>query len=84
MSRCTGACLKTWRPVLLRGSDVEVVGIDRRLVGTVRRAGGQQQLTLAGWPVYTFATDRPGTVLGNCKGTFAPITPTGAKSTMRG
>jgi predicted lipoprotein with Yx(FWY)xxD motif len=84
VSRCTGACLATWRPVLLHGTDFEVVGIDPGLVGTVRRAGGERQLTLAGWPVYTFATDRPGTVLGNCKGTFAPITPTGATSTMRG
>lgn len=84
VSRCSGACTKTWRPVLVDGADLDVAGIDPALVGTVRRAGGGRQLTLAGWPVYTFAKDRPGQVLGQCKAGFFAITPEGAKTTMRG
>jgi predicted lipoprotein with Yx(FWY)xxD motif len=84
VSRCTGACLKTWRPVLLGATDFEVAGVDPALVGTIGRGAGVRQLTLAGWPVYTFAQDRPGTVLGYCKAGFSPITPEGASTTMSG
>lgn len=81
-SRCTGACLKAWRPALVTGTDFTVVGIDRSLVGTVARGNGTRQLTLAGWPVYTFVQDRPGDVKGVCKVGFFPISPEGAKITM--
>jgi predicted lipoprotein with Yx(FWY)xxD motif len=83
-SRCAGACLKTWRPAMVTGTDFTVIGVDRALVGTIRRAGGGRQLTIAGWPVYTFVKDRPGQVLGQCKAGFFAITPEGAKTTMRG
>jgi predicted lipoprotein with Yx(FWY)xxD motif len=81
-SRCTGACLKAWRPALVTGTDFTVVGIDRSLVGTIARGRGTRQLTLAGWPVYTFVQDRPGDVKGVCKAGFFPISPEGAKITM--
>jgi predicted lipoprotein with Yx(FWY)xxD motif len=85
-SRCTGACLKAWRPALVTGTDFTVVGIDRSLVGTIARGRGRgrgtRQLTLAGWPVYTFVQDRPGDVKGVCKAGFFPISPEGAKITM--
>jgi predicted lipoprotein with Yx(FWY)xxD motif len=82
-SRCAGACLKAWRPALVTGTDFTVVGIDQSLVGTIPRAQGARQLTLAGWPVYTFVQDRPGDVKGVCKVGFFPISPEGAKITMR-
>jgi predicted lipoprotein with Yx(FWY)xxD motif len=82
-SRCTGACLKAWRPALVTGTDFAVVGVDRSLVGTIARGSGTRQLTLAGWPVYTFVQDRPGDVKGVCKAGFFPISPEGAKITMR-
>lgn len=82
-SRCTGACLKAWRPALVTGTDFTVVGIDQSLVGTIARGQGTRQLTLAGWPVYTFVQDRPGEVKGVCKVGFFPISPEGAKITMR-
>ena len=84
VSRCTGRCLASWRPALVRTADVTVLGIDQRLVGSIPRAGGTRQLTLAGWPLYTFVPDRPGQVKGVCKKGFFPITPEGAKTTMRG
>jgi predicted lipoprotein with Yx(FWY)xxD motif len=81
-SRCTGACLKAWRPALVTGADFAVAGIDRSLVGSIPRGQGTRQLTLAGWPVYTFVQDRPGDVKGVCKVGFFPISPEGAKITM--
>ena len=83
-SRCTGACLKTWIPALVPDTEIAVVGIDRALVGSIPRAGGTRQLTLGGRPLYTFAKDRPGQVLGQCKAGFFATTPEGAKTTMRG
>lgn len=82
-SRCAGPCLKAWRPTLVTGTDFLVVGIDRSLVGTIAHGSGARQLTLAGWPVYTFVQDRPGDVKGVCKVGFFPISPEGAKITMR-
>lgn len=83
-SRCTGKCLRTWIPALVTDPDFTVVGVDRSLVGTIARAGGARQLTLAGRPLYTFVKDRPGQVLGQCKAGFFATTPEGAKTTMRG
>lgn len=85
VSRCAGACTRTWLPALVpAGAEPTVAGVDPALVGSVRRAGGVRQLTLAGWPVYTFAKDKPGQVLGQCKAGFFAITPEGAKTTMTG
>lgn len=81
-SRCAGKCLKVWRPALVPATDFAVVGIDRSLVGSIARGPGARQLTLAGWPVYTFVQDRPGDVKGVCKAGFFPISPEGAKITM--
>jgi predicted lipoprotein with Yx(FWY)xxD motif len=83
-SRCTGACLKFWRPALVTGTDFAVVGIGRDLVGTIARGRGTRQLTLAGSPLYTFVQDRPGDVKGVCKAGFFPISPEGAKISMGG
>ncbi len=95
VSRCVGACARRWRPVVVpsapgagRGEPprlsaaVRLVGIDRRLLGTVRRPegrpGGARQLTVAGWPVYRFGGDvRPGSTRGHCVGGFSAVTATG-------
>ena len=84
VSRCAGACTRTWIPALVTGDEPTVAGIDPALVGSVRRDGGVRQLTLAGWPVYTFVKDKPGQVLGQCKAGFFAITPEGARTTMLG
>ncbi|AXB47209.1 hypothetical protein [Amycolatopsis albispora] len=56
-SFCDGDCAKTWPPVLTeRQAGVE--GIAPELVGTVQRADGSWQVTLAGRPLYRFAGDR--------------------------
>ena len=85
LSRCAGACAKTWPPATVTSPDqVRVAGIDPDLVGTLRRQDGRLQLTLAGHPLYRFAQDRkPGDLKGQCKdGVFFAATPEGGKTTM--
>ena len=84
-SRCAGACARTWPPATVPSPEqVRVAGIDPDLVGTVRRADGRLQLTLAGHPLYRFHADRrPGDLKGQCKdGVFFAATPEGGKTTM--
>ncbi len=58
---CTGDCTKLWPPVVLAGSrPPNLVGVDAKLVGTLRRPDGQRQLTLAGWPLYRHTGDDGG------------------------
>jgi predicted lipoprotein with Yx(FWY)xxD motif len=54
---CLYDCLVTWPPALSDGSKIRATGIDPSLVGTVRRADGGIQATLAGWPLYRFEED---------------------------
>ena len=57
-------------------------GVEQRLVGTVTRADGSIQLTLAGSPLYRFAGDtRPGETRGQgVGGTWFAVTPAGARA----
>ena len=85
LSRCAGACAKTWPPATVTSPDqVRVAGIAPDLVGTLRRQDGRLQLTLAGHPLYRFAKDRkPGDLKGQCKdGVFFAATAEGGKTTM--
>lgn len=63
-SACEGDCATAWPPVA--ADDVTAgEGIDAGLLGSVARADGTRQLTLAGWPVYRYAKDAaPGDALG--------------------
>ncbi|MFI6446678.1 hypothetical protein [Kitasatospora sp. NPDC050543] len=81
MSNCNGACATTWPPVPA-GGDTSVKGIDSKLVGTVTRADGSQQLTLNGWPLYRYAPDtKPGETKGQgVGGTWFVVTPDGKKA----
>ena len=57
--RCAGACWSIWPPVLVRPGARPVAqgaGIDGRL-GEVRRAGGKEQVTFNGYPLYGYAGD---------------------------
>jgi predicted lipoprotein with Yx(FWY)xxD motif len=55
---CTGDCLVIWPPLLTDGTPVKLTGVDPALVGTVRRADGLTQVTLAGWPLYLYKQDQ--------------------------
>lgn len=63
-SNCDGDCASAWPPVPA-GSASAAPEITPGLIGSVARADGTQQLTLAGWPVYRYAKD---TAPGDAKG----------------
>lgn len=59
---CTGACLATWPPLILRGG-AKPAGV--RGLGAVARPDGRRQVTYRGRPLYRFASDiRKGDVNG--------------------
>lgn len=63
-STCEGDCAKVW-PAVAADDAKAGAGIDAGLLGSVARADGTRQLTLAGWPVYRYAKDtKPGDTLG--------------------
>jgi predicted lipoprotein with Yx(FWY)xxD motif len=79
-SACNGDCAKTW-PAVLSNGKVELQGIDSKLLGSIKRADGTEQVTIGGWPVYTFSKDtKPGDANGNgVNGTWFVIEPAGCK-----
>ena len=77
-SACTGACSSAWPAVTVTGTPT-VTGITGT-VGTIAAAGGRQQLTLNGWPLYTYIGDSPGQTNGEGLGGYWwALTPAGAK-----
>lgn len=82
-SNCADTCASNWPPVTVqRGSAVEVQGVSRSDVGSVRRGDGTWQVTVGGWPVYRYALDQnAGDVKGQgVGGTWFAVTPTGTKA----
>ncbi|MER5504120.1 hypothetical protein ABT052_02195 [Streptomyces sp. NPDC002766] len=77
---CSGACVKTWIPVIVQGA-VQASGVDKGLLGTVHR-DGRTQLTLAGWPLYRYVGDTAaGQTNGQGRdGQWHAITPTGGRA----
>ena len=62
-SNCYGACAAAWPPVYTTGRPRALRGVDRSLLGTIRRRGGRLQVTYAGRPLYYYAHEGPGQVL---------------------
>lgn len=81
-SNCSGQCATIWPPALARPEGVELRGVNRELVNTVTRSDGQEQLTLAGWPLYRYSKDTaPGQASGHkVRSTWFAVTPTGQKA----
>jgi predicted lipoprotein with Yx(FWY)xxD motif len=83
VSECNGDCAKVWPPKLVnKGEKPKLDGVDAKLVGTVTREDGTQQLTIDKWPVYTYIGDtKPGQWKGqNVAGAWFVITPDGKKN----
>jgi predicted lipoprotein with Yx(FWY)xxD motif len=78
---CDGECAEAWLPVLAT-DPIRIDGIDEKAVGTVDRPGGEVQLTIGGWPVYTYAAEAaPGATGGHgADGTWFAVTPDGDKA----
>jgi predicted lipoprotein with Yx(FWY)xxD motif len=64
-STCTGACAAAWPPVTTSGAPLAGSGVDKALLGTVKRADGTEQVTYNGHPLYYFVGD---TAAGMAKG----------------
>ncbi|MGE3286315.1 MAG: hypothetical protein AB7J32_09455 [Pseudonocardia sp.] len=57
-SSCEDRCAVMWPPVVAPdGSAPEIPGVDRSIVGTLVRPDGTVQVTLKGWPLYTYSGD---------------------------
>lgn len=81
MSMCTGACAKTWMPIMAQDS-VQTMGVEKSLLGSVARSDGMKQLTLGGWPLYRYMGDtKAGQMNGQGKDKmWFAVTPSGKKS----
>ncbi|MGA5272040.1 SCO0930 family lipoprotein [Streptomyces lydicamycinicus] len=80
-SNCNGSCATTWPPVPADGATAPA-GIDKSKLGSVTRADGVKQLTIAGWPAYRYIKD---TKAGDTKGqgvggTWNALAPDGKKA----
>jgi predicted lipoprotein with Yx(FWY)xxD motif len=60
VSVCTGACAKFWPPLLVKAGAKPTVGsgATASLLGTIKAAAGERQVTYAGFPLYFFAQDK--------------------------
>ena len=68
---CAGACTKFWPPVTVSSMPSTGSGLDKSLLGTVKRADGSTQVTYAGHPLYYYSGDAaPGTALGQGMSAF--------------
>lgn len=56
-SACSGTCAVYWPPLLTRGKALVVKGVQRSLLGSIRRPDGTRQVTDAGHPLYLFSGD---------------------------
>ena len=65
---CTGACLKSWKPVVLPDGETSATagsGVDEAKLGTTATANGAEQITYGGKPLYWSTKDKaPGDVKG--------------------
>ncbi|MGH9093078.1 MAG: COG4315 family predicted lipoprotein, partial [Acidimicrobiales bacterium] len=68
-SRCSGNCARQWPPLIAAPHARLGPGVRRSLVGETRRPGGGEQVTYAGWPLYTWRNDlAPGQATGEGQG----------------
>jgi predicted lipoprotein with Yx(FWY)xxD motif len=86
-SACTGACANSWYPVEVSGSGTPTVSGVTGTVGTIPAADGNRQLTLNGWPLYTYYDGDyyPGDTYGQgVGGVWWVMSPAGTKITTIG
>jgi predicted lipoprotein with Yx(FWY)xxD motif len=62
-SACTGQCSSIWPAVTTTSASPTVKGVTGT-VGTIKLADGTMQVTLNGWPLYTFASDAKAGAVG--------------------
>lgn len=57
-SACTAGCSTTWPPLLTKGAPTAGGDAMSSLLGTVKRPGGDTQVTYMGRPVYNYSGDK--------------------------
>jgi predicted lipoprotein with Yx(FWY)xxD motif len=85
-SACTAACLQSWPIVTAPAITPSAVAAITARLGTLDRADGGRQLTVNGYPIYTFTADTgPGSTAGQGQrlngGVWSALTPAGAAIT---
>jgi predicted lipoprotein with Yx(FWY)xxD motif len=77
-SACTGECVGLW-PAITSTAQTPIVDGVTGEIGTIPTANGQNQITVNGWPIYTYAGDQaPGDVTGqNVNGIWFVMSPDG-------
>ena len=64
-SHCSDGCAKAWPPLLTAGDTSAGEGVEDRVLATVTRDDGSEQVAYNGWPLYYFASDEgPGDAKG--------------------
>lgn len=56
-SHCTGSCAAVWPPVMAGSASSVAQGFSQSELGTITRPDGSKQVTVGGWPVYTYTGD---------------------------
>ncbi len=81
-SACDGACADLWPAVTTQSNSPSMDGVTGT-VGTIDAIGGGKQVTLNGWPLYTYAKDSgAGDVTGQgVQGIWWVVDPSGQKIT---
>jgi predicted lipoprotein with Yx(FWY)xxD motif len=64
-TRCYGACAEAWPPFYAKGRPRAARGVDRSLLGTIKRRDGRRQVTYKGQALYFYVDDPKGQVLCN-------------------
>lgn len=85
VSKCSGACASAWPPLTTGGEAKAMSGVQSSMLGTIERSDGSEQVTYAGWPLYTFVEDKkPGEDNGTDSKAFGaswyPLHPNGEKA----
>jgi|tagenome__1003787_1003787.scaffolds.fasta_scaffold20850363_3 predicted lipoprotein with Yx(FWY)xxD motif len=81
VSNCSGACARLWPPVKFT-KKLKLTGIARSAIGNIMTKDGICQVTINGWPAYTYAKDTaPGQITGQgVGGTWFATAPDGTKA----
>jgi len=77
-SNCTGSCATYWPPVSASQTPKKhIAGVTAKF-GVLKRSNGFKQLTVNGYPAYTYGSDTPGKASGEAVGgVWWAVAPTG-------
>jgi predicted lipoprotein with Yx(FWY)xxD motif len=78
-SNCVDACTQTWKPMVYE-EPIVLEGVQQGDVGHITRPDGTEQVTIAGWPVYTLVGEQTGSTTGHGKDGWFAVQPDGDKA----